>query len=151
MSGMQYNMDREHFKNLSSNPLKGLDYYIAELSNPASKAFENVSRKAILAGHDVYTAHLIHTLALEKSKETALSFSEIEEAAIGWVYTPAEYNQAMISKIDDWDKSRLIKTQASMRVAAGETGRYTQRRHKVSKSSNGKYPSNYIPPKKKRK
>lgn len=85
------------------------------------------------------------------AKSSPLSYDEVEREMIKlWSYSQQEKVMKDLKENLNAIKTATVR-KAQMRESAGETGRYTQRGHKSIRSSKGKFPGNFTPPKKNRK
>jgi hypothetical protein len=124
------------------------DYYIDQLTKPGTKAFENVSRNAIMAGHGAKTAELVHQAAMEYSAKMNRPYLEIELLILNHMEADPGSRVNLNAKLDKF--SQPLKPGPNLDQTAKNAGIIMKAQHR-SKSSKGKHPKNYTPPKKKRK
>lgn len=139
--------------------MSGMHYYesAGEFNPETWDTLKNGSRRAVLAGHGSEAAMLVHQAATEYSEKTTLSYDQVEIMILNMMWDEtgkeqfaeqAEKMKAYNSKLDQYSQ----KGHPGMRMLNLSTDSGTIMRAKqVNKSSKGKHPSNYTPPKKKRK
>jgi hypothetical protein len=130
MSGMKY------------LPLTGKDLFPETWD-----VLKNGSRKAALAGHGQVVARQVHELAIEISSKRGITYDEAENIILEHVHGPAN-NVKLNAALDKF--SQPMQPGPNMADNHRTTGIIMKARQ-VTKSSKGKHPKNYIPPKKKRK
>jgi hypothetical protein len=152
MSGLYYQEAGE----ITQEAIEALHH---RMSNNAA----GLSHRALLAGFDEETAKVVHEMAVKHSSLTKWSYEQVEIAIITQLCSDRiqhEKLNASALKINASTKQRMNAAldkysqtgHPGMRMLDLSTDSGTiMKARQVNKSSKGKHPSNYTPPKKKRK
>lgn len=109
---------------------------------------KNGSRRAALAGHGQAVAKEVHVLALDLMQKRGLSYDEAEKLIVDVIPNEAANKIKFNAALDKY--SQPMKPGPNL-DQTNEHVHMIMKHRQVNKSSKGKHPSNYTPPKKKRK
>lgn len=123
-------------------PLNGKDLF------PESwDTLKNGSRRAALAGHSQAVSKEVHVLALDLAHKNGKSYEECENLVLTTI-GPATNKIKLNAALDKY--SQPMRPSPDLDQTGHDVYKIMKHRQ-VNKSSKGKHPSNYTPPKKKRK
>jgi hypothetical protein len=130
--------------------MSGMNYYesAGEFNPETWDTLKNGSRRATLAGHSQAVAKEVHVLALNLAHSLNKTYDEAELMILKWIPPAGPGPDELNAMLDKYSQ----KGHPGMRMLNLSTDSGTiMRARQVNKSSKGKRPSNYTPPKKKRK
>lgn len=109
---------------------------------------DRVLSKAEKAGHSQKTAQLIHQAALEYSQKTELSYDTCYDQILSMMGSAQNSRINLNAKLDKY--SQPMRPGPDLDQTGKHAGMIMKAQNR-NKSSKGKHPSNFTPPKKKRK
>lgn len=104
---------------------------------------------AVLAGHSQLTARVVHEQALKTARVTPLSYDEAERGILSLLESNHDSRVNLNASLDKWSQPMKPGPDLGRQRTQGVAAILKSRDR--NKSSKGKHPSNYTPPKKKRK
>jgi hypothetical protein len=143
-------MKRDYLKHLgfqTATTMSGTYNELKEFDPENWNNQEKGSRNAVLAGHSQAVAKEVHVLALDLMHKRGCDYEYAESLILSTMTPPAEKIKLNAS-LDKW--SQPLKPGPNLADNHKLSGQLMRGRQ-VVKSSKGKRPTNYTPPKKKRK
>lgn len=109
---------------------------------------KNGSRHAVLAGHSQATARMVHSEAMRIAANGTMTYESAEMVIVNYLQNNDESRVNLNIKLDQFSQ----KGHPGLGIYGLSTDSGTiMKARQVNKSSKGKHPANYTPPKKKRK